>query len=191
MNISYKIKFNDSFRFIPSSLSSLIDNLSEVLYSDKCTDYKSCLDFIITKEDQLIFSCFECKKNYRKDFNNELIKIFAYIYKSCNEDINKFILLLRKGVYPYRHMDSWERFDDTSLRDKEAFYISLNLENITDIDYRHAKRVFKILNNKNLGDYHDLFVQSDTLFLADVFEKFKNKFIEVYELDPAHFLFAS
>ena len=87
-------------------------------------------------------------------------------------------------------MDNWERFDDTSLRDKEAFYISLNLENITDIDYRHAKRVFKILNNKNLSDYHDLYVQSDTLFLADVFEKFKNKFIEVYELDPAHFLSA-
>ena len=86
-------------------------------------------------------------------------------------------MLLRKGVYPYEHMDSWERFDETSLPDEEAFYSSLNMENITDIDYGHAKRVFKNLKNKNLGDYHDLHVQSDTLFLADVFENFRNKCI--------------
>ena len=66
-------------------------------------------------------------------------------------------------------MISWERFDATSLPSKEAFYSSLNMESITDVDYRHAKRVFKNLNNKNLGDYHDLSVQSDTLLLADVF----------------------
>ena len=64
---------------------------------------------------------------------------------------------------------------------------------VTDVDYRHVKRVFnevalKSLNNKNLGDYHDLYVQSDTLLLADVFENFRNMFIEVYELDPVHFL---
>ena len=76
------------------------------------------------------------------------------------------------------------------MPDKEAFYSSLNMENITDVDCRHAKRVFKDLNNKNLGDYHELYVQSDTLLLADVFENFKNKCIEIYELDPAHFLLA-
>ena len=64
------------------------------------------------------------------------------------------------------------------------------MEDITDVDYRHAKRVFKSLNNKNLGHYHDLYVQSDILLLADVFENFRNMFIEVYELDPAHFLSA-
>ena len=77
-------------------------------------------------------------------------------------NLNKFILLLRKGVYPYEYMDSWERFNETSLPDKEAFYSGLNMEDITDVDYRHAKRVFKNLNNNNLGDYHDLYVQSDT-----------------------------
>ena len=84
-------------------------------------------------------------------------------------------------------MDGWDRFDETSLPDKEAFYSSLNLEDITDVDHRHAKRVFKSLNNKNLGDYHNLYVQSDTLLLADVFENFRNKCIEIYELDPDHF----
>ena len=57
-------------------------------------------------------------------------------------------------------MDIWERFDEALLSDKEAFYSSLNMEDITDVDHRHAKRVFKSLNNKNLADYHDLYVQS-------------------------------
>ena len=105
------------------------------------TDCKSSLNYMITNDDQLIFRCFECKKNYMKDFNNELIKRFANIYEICNGDINKLILLLRKGVYPYEYMDSWERFDETSFPDKEAFYSSLNMENITDVDYRHVKSV--------------------------------------------------
>ena len=151
---------------------------------------QSCLNYRITKDDQLIFRCFECKKNYKKDFNDKIIRRFANIYEFCNEDIIKFILLLRKGVYPYEYMDSWGRFVETSSPDKDAFCSSLNMEDITDADYRHAKRVFKNLNNKNLGDYHDLYVQSDTLFLANLFENFTNKWIEIYELDPAHFLSA-
>ena len=74
------------------------------------------------------------------------------------------------------------------MPDKEAFCSSLNKEDITDVDHKHAKRVFKDFNDKNLGDYHGLYVQSDTLLLADVFENFRNKCIEIYELDPAHFL---
>ena len=143
-----------------------------------------------TKYEKLIFRCSECKNNYKKDFNKELINSFSSIYKFCNGDINKFILLLRKGVYPYEYMDSWERSDEISLPDKEAFYSSLNMDDITDVDHRHAKRVFKSLYNKNLGDYHDLYVQSDTLLLSDVFENFRNMCIKVYELDPAHFLSA-
>ena len=63
-------------------------------------------------------------------------------------------------------MDSWKRFDEASFSNKKVFYSSLNTENITDVDYRHAKRVFKNLNNKHLGDYHDSYVQSDTLLLV-------------------------
>ena len=84
-------------------------------------------------------------------------------------------------------MDSWERFDEKLLPNKKDFYSNLDTEDITNIDYRHAKKVFKNFNNKNSGDYHDLFIQSATLLLADVFENFRNKYIEVYELDPAHF----
>ena len=145
---------------------------------------------MITKDDQLIFRCFEGKKSYKKNFNKDLIKRFASIYEFCNRDINKFILSLRKGIYPYESMDSWERFDETSLLDKEAFYSSLNMEDIPDVDFRHAQKVFKNFNDKYLGDYHDLYVQSDTLLLAVVFENFRNKYIEICELDPAHFLSA-
>ena len=85
-------------------------------------------------------------------------------------------------------MDSWERFDETTLPTKEDFYSILNMEDITDIDYRHAKRVSKIFNNKNIGDNHNLYVQSDTLFLVDVFEYFRNMCLKEFKLDPAHFL---
>ena len=61
------------------------------------------------------------------------------------------------------------------------------LEDINDEDYTRAQKIFKELKLKNLGDYHDLYVQSDTLLLADVFENFRNKYMEIYELDPAHF----
>ena len=85
-------------------------------------------------------------------------------------------------------MDNWERFNKTSLPNKESFYSNLNMENIEDIDYRHGNNVFKFFKLKNQGEYHDLYIQSDTLLLVDVSKNFRNKCLEVYELDPAHFL---
>ena len=85
------------------------------------------------------------------------------MYQFCNGDIDKFVLLLRKCVYPYEYMDSWERFNETSLLDKEAFDCELNLENCTDEDYTYYKKVFKEFELKNLGDCHDFYVQCDTL----------------------------
>ena len=85
-------------------------------------------------------------------------------------------------------MDNWERFDAALLPSKESFYSNLNMEIIDDIDYRHGNNVCKRFKLKNLGEYHDLYVQSDTLLLAVVFENFRNTCLEVYELDPAHFL---
>ena len=93
--------------------------------------------------------------------------------------------MLRKGVYPYEYMDNWERFNEPS---KESSYSNLNMEDIDDIDYRHGNNVFNKFKLSNLGDYHDLYVQSDTLLLADVFENFRDMCFKEYELDPAHFL---
>ena len=122
---------------------------------------------------------------------NRLIKKFPIIDQFCNGDIDQFILLLKKGVYPYKYMDSWGRFNETSWPDKKAFYSELNLEDNADKDYACAEKVFEILKLKNLGDYHHLYVKSDTLLLADVFENFRKNCIEIYELDSAHFLSAS
>ena len=96
--------------------------------------------------------------------------------------------MLRKGVYPYEYMDNWERFNDTSLPSKESFYSNLNMENIEYIDYRHGNNVLNKFKLNNLGDYNDLYVQSDTLLLADVFENFRDMCLKEYELDLAHFL---
>ena len=92
---------------------------------------------------------------------------FPNTYRFCNKDNNKFILLLRKGVYHCEYMDNWERFNETSLPPKESFYNELNLEDISDKDYIHAQKVLDVFKIKNLGEYHDLYVQSDILLLAD------------------------
>ena len=98
------------------------------------------------------------------------MKKFKNTYSFCNNDLNKCILLLRKGVYSYEYMDNWERLNETSLPRKESFYSDLNMEDIDDIDYRYGNNVFKSFKLENLGDYHDLYVKSDTLLLTDVFE---------------------
>ena len=88
-------------------------------------------------------------------------------------------------------MDNWEKINETTLPPKEAFYSNLNLENISDEDYAHAQKVWEVFEIKNRGEYHDLFVQSDTLLLADVFENCRNMCLEIYELDPTYFVSTS
>ena len=118
--------------------------------------------------EKLIFKCIDCEKEYEKEFNKELIERFANTYKFCDNDLNKFIMLLRKGV-----KDGWDKFNEKIIPSKELFYSNLTLENISETDYAHANNVFKKFNINNLGEYHDLYVRSDTLLLADVFENFR------------------
>ena len=87
-------------------------------------------------------------------------------------------------------MASGERFDENIIPSKEPFYSELNLEGISNAGYEHVKKVWEAFGIKNLGEYHDLYVQCDTLLLADIFENFRDKCIEIYELDAAHFLSA-
>ena len=169
MEITYKIKFVDNFRFMATSLSKLVDNLTEGIHNDKYINCKSDISYMKAIDETLIFRCFNCKKNYKKEINKELIERFSSTYEFCDKDLNKFIMLLRKGVYPYEYMGQWDKFNEELTPSKESFYSSLTLENITEVDYIHAKNIFKTFKLNNLGDYHDLYVRSDTLLLVDVF----------------------
>ena len=127
--------------------------------------------------------CEQCKKLIER-----LIKKFPSIHQFCNGNLNKFVLLLRKGVYPYEDMDSWEKFDETSLPDKKAFYTNLNLEDTSDEDYMHAQKIWDVFEIRNRSEYHDLYVQKDTILLADVFENFGNMCLDIYGLELAYFV---
>ena len=87
-------------------------------------------------------------------------------------------------------MDSCESFNKTTIPNKKAFQSKLYLEDISDEDYIHVQKVFEELKLKNLCEYHDPYVQSDTLMPLDIFGNFRNKCIQMCELDPAHFLSA-
>ena len=121
------------------TLSGLVDNMPEIK-DNKCLD---------------------------KKLINELIKTFSNTYRFFNGDIDKFIMLLRKGVYPYKCMDSWDKFNETVLPSKKYFYSKNNLQDLSYKDYEDAQNVFKEYC-KVMGDYHNLYIQRDTLLLADV-----------------------
>ena len=97
----------------------------------------------------------------------------------------------RKGVYPYEYMDGWKKFEETSLPPKDAFYSRLNMKGISDQDYEHAQQVWNRITpeheNITLGDYHDVYLATDVLLLADVFETFWDTCLKDYMLDQAHF----
>ena len=96
-------------------------------------------------------------------------------------------LMSQKGVYPYDFMDSFEKFDQMELPTKDQFYSILNDQHITDDEYDHAKKVWKTFKIKTMGEYHDLYLGSDVLLLADVFESFRKTCLQYYKLDPCHY----
>ena len=99
----------------------------------------------------------------------------------------QYSLLTRKGVYPYQYIFSWDRFEETQLPPISAFYSNLNMSLISKEDYQHAQRVWKEFGIRNLGDYHDLYLRTDVVLLANVFEAFRDTCLKHYKLDPAHF----
>ena len=131
----------------------------------------------------LVNNLLEPHKNLSVDM---LKQRFPNAYQLCNDNIDKFKLLLRKGVYPYEYMDSWDKFDLPVPLDKKHYYSELNDSNISDEDINHVKNVCNTLKITNLGQYHDLYVQSDTALLADVFENFRDKCLDIDKLDLAY-----
>ena len=149
---------------------------------------KSECEFIELKNNRLNYKCKECQKNALSQKMKQL-EIFRLCINFAMM-ILKFFLLLRKGAYPYEYMNNWVKFDDTSVTSKEAFHSELNEEGISDVNYAHVQKSWEVFKIEKMGEYHHLHVQWNTLLLADVFENFRDKCIEIYELDPAHFLSA-
>ena len=115
---------------------------------------------------------------------------FYNTYRLCGGNMEKLKLLSRNGVCPYEHMDSWDKFSLPVPLRKECYYAELNHFNINDADIEHVKNICITFNINNLAEYHDLYVQSDTTLLADVFESFRNKCLAVDNLDPTYYLSA-
>ena len=111
----------------------------------------------------------------------------ALKYTSKRFQKEKLNLMTRKGIYPYDYMDSFEKFNKTELPTKEEFYSILNNEHISDEDYYHAENVWNTFKLQTMGEYHDLYLKSDILLLADVFENFRKTCLQYYKLDPCHY----
>ena len=137
-----ELRFIDSFKFMSSSLDSLINNLAKGGHE---------------------FWGFE-------DYTDEQRK-----------------LLIRKGIYPYEYMNNWDKFSETRLPSKDKFYSNLYMSGVGDSEYDHAHNVWREFGIKDMGEYHDLYLRTDTILLANVFESFRSFCMENYGLDPAHF----
>ena len=124
--------------------------------------------FMGFKNGRLNYKCKQWKKSYTK-LTNESIKTFPTLYKFCNGDLEKIFLLIRKCIYPYEYIDSRKNLMKIEYHIKKLFYGELNLESISDADYEHVPQVWEAFEIKDLGEYHDLYVQSNTLLLEDVY----------------------
>ena len=120
--------------------------------------------------------------NLVNDLPNNAFKYTSQVFKD-----EKFKLMKQKGVYPHDFMDNFERSNDEQLPKKEDFYSILSNEQKTDDQYNHAKRIWKKLPSKNMGEYHDLYLKSDILLLTDVFENFRKTCLKFYKLDACHY----
>ena len=153
-----------------SSLSNLVNKRFEGIHRIKCkfgyddkrcetcrNKYKYCnyfLEYTNFKDNLIEFKCLCCNEKYQHKFHEKLKEQLFNTYKCSNNDNNKFILLLWKGVYFYEYVDGWEKFSETLLPKQEDFYSHLNMEDITNAGYVNAKRVCKDFEIKKLGDFH-------------------------------------
>ena len=139
-----KNKYIDNFKTMLDLLSHSIDNLSVINKKVEKSENKFIVNFR-TILASLSHSVDKISENNKKLSLIELTEKFPNTNQLCNKDLNKFELLLRKGVYPYEYMDNWKRFNDKSLPNKEHFYSELNKEGITNENYKHAQKVWKEL----------------------------------------------
>ena len=170
--ISFNVKINVKLAGVKYKDGTQVHKNIQLRFIDSCRFMASILDKLASNLDDD-----QCK--HLKEFYKE-------------EEV--FRLMRRKDIYPYEYMDSWKKFEETSLPQKDAFYSRLNRKGISDQDHEHAQQVCNRITPEHeiitLGDYHDVYLATDVLLLADVFETFRNTCLKNYKLDPAHFYIA-
>ena len=154
--MSYILQFINSVKCMASSLSNLGKNLSEGIHRSKCKyghgdkksetsgikcKYHNCfLEYMNFKDDLIKYKCLFCDKNYQHKFDEKLKEGFFNIYKFSNPINNKFILFLRKVVYPYDYVKDWKKFNEKLLPEKEDFYSHLNMVEILLMQTTHTQK---------------------------------------------------
>ena len=159
VTISHKVKFIDSGRFMAKSFSNLVDNLAGKNHKVKGKDCDCFLEYERVKDNLVRYKCLSSNINYSSKIDEDFKKRFKNTFEFSYNDINKFTLLLTEGFNPYEYMDEWENFNQLTFPEKEEFYSNLNMEEITDADYMHGKRVSKDFEIKHLGKNHDLYLK--------------------------------
>ena len=202
---------------IPSYIPIIFHNLSgydvHIFIKELGKELKDIEVIAKNKEDYITFSINIAVDRYKDkngDEKDKLIKLrfinsFKFMTSSLDSLTNNLVrggrkligfedysesqyeLLMRKGVYSYEYMSSWDKFEETQLPPIEAFYSNLNMSNVSKGDYEHAPRVWKEFRIRNLGEYHDFYLRTDVILLANVFEAFRDTCLEHYDLDLAHF----
>ena len=169
-----QLRFIESYRFMASSLDKVTSNLrgASQIECDKC---KGSVELTNSSGDYIAsLGCEKCRTKKTKDLDEGVLKKnFNHTSRfwGCDE---KFRLMIRKGVYPYEYMDGQRKFEEASLRPKDAFYSRLNMKGISGQDHEHAQQVWNIMEKKTLGCFHDTYLKTDVLLLAVVFEAFRN-----------------
>ena len=163
--ISFNVKIDVKLGGVTNKKGKPVYKKVQLRFIDSCRFMASSLDKLASNLDD------EQCENLRQFYTEE----------------QQFKMMRRKGVYPYEYMDSWDKFEETKLPPKDAFYSKLSMRGISDKDYEHAQQVWKTMEDKTLGCYHDTYLKTDVLLLADVFENFRDMSMKHYRLDPAHF----
>ena len=158
-----------------SSLSNLVD-IAAGIHKIKCKDFDFFLEYESINDNLIKYEGLSCNEDYSNKLDEKFKKQFKNIFKLSDNSINKFVLLLRKVVYSYEYMDDWKKFNETTLSEKEEFYVNLNMKNITEEDYIHIKSVSKDFEIKKLVEYHDLYLKSNNY----VFENFRKVYLQNY-----------
>lgn len=195
------INYQDS-RVIPVIFHNLSGYDSHIIIREIATGFEGSIDILPLNNERYISFTKHVKNSLIKFrfldsfrfLTTSLDKLASYLdsFKIVRKEFNylsddKFKLITRKGIFPYEYVDNLTKLDVLTLPDQDDFYSHLTDSSVSDVEYEHAQSVWREFNIRNLGEYSDLYLKTDVLLLADVFEAFRDSCLGTYKLDPAHY----